>query len=303
MRGLPAHLTRLMLAGALLSHTGVNAAAQGQGGETLKMRPYGILAGCSEEPARFHPCALEKARTFNPPRTPDGQPDFRGVWARARVTSDNILEYAEVVGAPGGKSMVVDPPDGKIPYQPWAVIKQRENLEHYIAPKAMCFPPAPPLQAYSPGPYQILQEPGRIIFLHDFSHAYRIIHTDGRPHVPIALGMIMGDSRGRWDGNTLVVDVTNLNGKVWFDNEGNFYSAGAHLVERWTMIAQDAIHYEVTIDDPRVYTRSWKMAFGIRRNNEPDYELLESACFEGNRGEHPGESTGLKPYYGVIPPN
>ena len=186
MRGLPAHLTRLMLAGALLSHTGVNAAAQGQGGETLKMRPYGILAGCSEEPARFHPCALEKARTFNPPRTPDGQPDFRGVWARARVTSDNILDYAEVVGAPGGKSMVVDPPDGKIPYQPWAVIKQRENLEHYIAPKAMCFPPAPPLQAYSPGPYQILQEPGRIIFLHDFSHAYRIIHTDGRPHVPIA---------------------------------------------------------------------------------------------------------------------
>jgi len=199
--------------------------------------------------------------------------------------------------------MVVDPPDGKIPYQPWAVIKQRENLEHYIAPKAMCFPPAPPLQAYSPGPFQILQEPGRIIFLHDFSHAFRIIHTDGRPHVPNALGMIMGDSRGRWDGNTLVVDVTNLNGKVWFDNEGNFYSAGAHLVERWTMIAPDAIHYEVTIDDPRVYTRSWKIAFGIRRSNEPDYELLESACFEGNRGEHPGESTGLKPYYGVIPPN
>lgn len=293
---------RVLLVVALLSATGVIAAGQGQGAAPLKMRPYGVLAGCSEEPARFHPCALEKAKTFNPPRTPDGKPDFRGVWNRSRVTSDNILEYAEVVGAPGGKSMVIDPPDGKIPYQSWAAVKQKDNLEHYIAPKAMCFAPAPPLQAYSPGAYQIFQEPDRMFFLHDFSHAYRIIHTDGRPHVPSNIGMIMGDSRGRWQGNTLVVDVTNLNGKVWFDNEGNFYSAGAHMVERWTMIAPDAIHYEVTIEDPRVYTRPWTMAFGIRRNREPD-EPWEIACYEGNRGKHPGESSGLKPYFGVVPPN
>lgn len=294
---------RVLLVVALVPATGVIAVGQGQGTAPLPMRPYGVLAGCSEEPARFHACAKEKAKTYTPPRTPDGKPDLRGIWNRARVTSDNILEYAEVVGAPGGKSMVVDPPDGRIPYQSWAAAKQQDNLAHYIAPKALCFPPAPPLQAYSPGPYQILQEPGRVIFLHDFSHAYRIIHTDGRSHIPANIRLIMGDSRGRWEGNTLVIDVRNLNGKGWFDNEGNFYSAAAQMVERWTMIAPDAIHYEVTIDDPKVYTRPWTMAFGIRRNAEPDYELLESACYEGNRGQLPGESVGLKPYLGVIPPN
>lgn len=293
---------RLMLAGALVLVTGVMAAGQGQGAAPLKMRPYGMLAGCSEEPAKFHACALEKAKTFNPPRTADGKPDFSGVWARARVTSDSILENAQNFDRPGGVSMVVDPPDGRIPYRAWAALRQKENLEHYIAPKAMCLPTAPPLQAYSPGPYHIFMEPDRLVFLHDFSHAYRTIYTDGRPHVGSNVKLIMGDSRARWEGNTLVIDVTNLSGKVWFDNEGNFYSGEAHIVERWTMIDPDAMHYEMTIEDPKVYTRPWKMAFGIRRNKDPE-ELWEVACHEGNRGQYPGESSGLKPYFGVTPPN
>ena len=294
----------IALACALVSTITISTFGQAPGAETpLKMRPYGQLAGCSEEPARFHPCAIEKAKTFNPPRTADGQPDLRGYWARARVTSDNIEEHAEVVGDPGGKSLIVDPPDGRIPYQPWALAKRQDNAKNYIAPQALCFQPAAPRGAYAPGGYQILQTRNSVVFLHDLAHSYRVIHTDGRPHIPANVRLAMGDLRGRWEGNTLVVDATNFNGKTWFDNEGNCPSADVRIVERWTLIAADAIHYAATITDPKVYTRPWTVAFGVRRNADPEYELYESACFEGNRGELPGASLGLKPYLGVTPPN
>ncbi|MBI3050216.1 MAG: hypothetical protein HYY76_18120 [Acidobacteria bacterium] len=282
------------------------ASATGQtpaSGAAVPMRPYGTLAGCSEEPARFHACALDKARTYNPPRTPDGQPDFRGHWNRARVTSDNIEEHLEVVGDPGGKSLIVDPPDGRIPYQTWALAKRADNARHYIAPQAMCLQPGSPRGAYAPGGYQIMQTRASVIFLHDFSHSYRVIYTDGRPHIPGGIRLAMGDSRGRWEGNTLVVDATNYNAKTWLDNEGNFFSDRVHIVERWTLIAPDALHYSATIGDPRVYTRPWTLAFGIRRNADPAYELWESACHEGNRGELPGSSVGLKPYPGLTLPD
>ena len=294
----------MWLAVALASTTAISTAGQAPDPEArLKMRPYGQLAGCSEEPARLHACATEKARTFDPPRTPDGQPDFRGHWARARVTSDNIEEHPQVVGDPGGTSLIVDPPDGRIPYQQWALAKRQDNAQHYIAPQALCFQPAAPRGAYAPGGYQILQTRDSVIFLHDFAHSYRVIHTDGRPHVPANVRLAMGDLRGRWEGNTLVVDATNFTGKAWFDNEGNFSSADVRIVERWTLISPDAIHYAATITDPKVYTRPWTVAFGIRRNNDLSYEIYESACFEGNRGELPGASIGLKPYLGVVPPN
>lgn len=297
-------MRRITLAVALASTLAVSAAGQGpDGSKPIPMRPYGQLAGCSEEPARFHACATQKAKTFTPPRTPDGQPDLRGYWNRARVTSDNIEEHAEVVGDPGGKSLVVDPPDGRIPYLPWAAARRDDNAKHYIAPQALCFQPAAPRGAYAPGGYQILQVRDAVIFLHDFAHSYRVIHTDGRVHVPGSVRLAMGDLRGHWDGNTLVVDATNYTGKSWLDNEGNFFSDAVHIVERWTLIAPDAIHYQARIEDPKVYTRPWTVAFGIRRNADPTYELYESACFEGNRGELPGASLGLKPYLGVVPPN
>ncbi len=294
----------MTLAVAVVSTMAIPTAGQAPSGEApLRMRPYGQLAGCSEEPARLHACAAEKAKTFSPPRTPDGQPDFRGHWNRARVTSDNIEEHAEVVGDPGGKSLVVDPPDGKIPYQPWAAARREDHARNYIAPQAMCFQPGSPRGAYAPGGYQILQTRDSVIFLHDFAHSYRIIHIDDRPHVPGNIRLAMGDSRARWEGNTLVVDATNYTGKTWLDNEGNFFSNAVHIVERWTLIGPDAIHYQARIEDPKVYTRPWTVAFGIRRNADANYELFESACHEGNRGELPGASLGLKPYLGVILPN
>jgi hypothetical protein len=269
---------------------------------SLPMRPYGQLGGCSEKPAEFHRCALERARTFDPPRTPDGRPDFRGYWGRARVTTDNIEEYAETWESPGGVSMVVDPPDGKVPYQPWALKARDGHPRQYHDSQASCFVPGPPRTAYTPGGYQILQTAGGLTFLHDFAHAYRNISTDGRPPLPPGIRLGMGESRGRWEGNTLVVEVANLRAQSLLDIAGNFYSAGAHVLERWTMIAPDAIHFAATITDPSVYTRPWTMAFGVRRNADADYELWETACYEGDRSGL--TAIGLKrfPYGGVAVP-
>ena len=101
-----------------------------------------------------------------------------------------------------------------------------------------------------------------MLFLSEFSHTFRVIPTDGRPHLGRDIPLYMGDSRGRWEGNTLVVDVTGQRDRVWLDHVGNFYSDGVHVVERWTMFDANAVHYQVTIDDPRVYTRPWTMVFG-----------------------------------------
>lgn len=275
----------------------------GQTADGQPWAPYGQLAGCSEEPARFHACAREKAKTFRPPRTPDGAPDFSGIWDRARVTAHNIEEHLASFGDPGGRSFVVDPVDGKIPYQPWADAQRKTHFTTYIDPQALCLLPGAGRMAYPVGGYQILQTPGYVSFFSEHTHAYRIIPIDGRPHIGAAISLASGDSVGRWDGNTLVVDVTNLNGRSWFDDAGNFSSSGMHAVERWTMIDVDAIHYEVTFEDPKVYTRPWTIALGVRRNKQPGFELLESACLEGNRNIIEDlRRQGLKPFLGITPP-
>src|SRR5215510_14106318 len=115
----------------------------------FQMAPYGQLAGCSEKPLEFHRCAMEKAKAFNPPRMPDGTPDFRGYWARARVSTDNIEEHPQSFENPGGVSMVVDPPDQKVPYQPWALAARQKHPTTYYDTQSACFAPGPPRQAYA----------------------------------------------------------------------------------------------------------------------------------------------------------
>ena len=294
---------RLTLATALLS--GLRAPAAGQsprGPVSPPMEPYGQLAGCSEEPAQFHRCALAKARGFDPPRTPDRKPDFRGYWSRgvARGT-DDIEEHAKGLGDSGGTSQVVDPADGKIPYQPWAIAKRRDHVANYNDPAVLCVQPGVPRQAYTAGVNQILQTADSLIFLNDYAHSYRVISLDGRPHLGRDIRLFMGNSRGRWEGNTLVVDVTNQIGKTWFDHMGNFFSDAVHVVERWTMFDANAIHYQATIDDPKVYTRPWTLVSGMRRNTDAHYEIWENACHEGSTHLSRTE-IGLKQYFGVTPP-
>jgi len=171
--------------------------------------------------------------------------------------------------------------------------------EQYISPLAYCYPTGVPRQVFAPSGNQIIQAPEYLVFLLEYSHSYRIITTAPRPHLGHDLRLWMADSRGHWEENTLVVDVTNSNGLTWLDNAGNFYSDALHVSERFTLVDRDTIHYEAKLEDPSVYTRPWTVAFAMLRNREPGYELLEQACHEGNHNLAQQLKLGFKPYSGV----
>jgi hypothetical protein len=255
--------------------------------------------GCPAEPARFHVCALAKAKTFNPPRTPDGRPDLQGFWRGLASGTENIEQHPKTLDDAGGDSLIVDPVDGKVPYQAWAVGLSKENRQKFVEPNVPCFLSGVPRSMYVPTQIEIRQSPGYVVMLFERAHAYRIIPTDGRPHVGENITLWQGDSRGRWDGTTLVVDVTNQNAKPWLDQAGNFYSDAARVVERFTLIDRDTIHYQATLEDPNVYTRPWTIAFPIRRNPDVKFELLEEACHEGERNTQPLIELGYRIYPGV----
>jgi hypothetical protein len=219
------------------------------------------------------------------------------------LSNDNIEEHPASPGVRADNSMVVDPVDGKIPYQPWAAAQRAKNVEYkYLDSHTLCYLQGVPRSMYYADVYQVLQPPGLVVFMFEEDHGYRIIPTDAHPHVGANIHLWQGDSRGRWDGNTLVVDVTNQNEMHQFDRAWNFYSDGAHMVERFTLIDADTIHYEVTVEDPSVYTRPWTMAFPIARLKEEEgFEVLEEACYEGNRNWEGLRDLGYKIYPGLTP--
>lgn len=286
-------LRRLAAGTVVLVTSGVVAVAQ---------QAPRMAAGCPlADPAAFHACAVAKMKTFAPPRTPDGVPNFQGMWERA-YTSQDIEEHpADGLNTQAGPSLVVDTPDRRIPYQPWALALKKQMVATYISPLAACWPPGIPRYVIAPGPHQILQTPGQVVHLLEFAHSHRVIPTTPRPGVPRALKLFLGDARGRWEGNTLVIDVRNVNGLTWIDNAGNFYSDQLHVVERYTMVDADTIHYEARIEDPQVYTRPWTMVSALQRNREPMFELFEQACHEGNKSVEGGLEIGMKMYRGVTP--
>ena len=237
---------------------------------------------------------------WDPPRTADGQPDIQGNWSqRSDITTYSIQngerDRAEHVGiggqAPQLGRPIVDPPDGLIPYQPWAAEKAefhraqhlKPSRPEYLDPVSRCFQEGVPRIVYQQG-MRILQTPTSIAFLHDYGHHYRVVYLDGRPPLGDTLKLWMGDSRGRWEGNTLVVDVTNHNDKTWFDIVGSFHSDAMRIVERWTFVEPDRIEYVATIEDPKVFTRPWKLSVTLRRN-KPE-EQWEHAVCEGNKAVH-----------------
>jgi hypothetical protein len=254
------------------------------------------------------------ARTWTPPRTPDGQPDFQGYWIAGGPTAGaptfptytleggdlydvaqtTIFGQGVALRGPGGEalrptSVVVDPPSGKIPYQPWALAKRQENFENHTHPtkpehidnRARCHLPGVPRSIYS-GISQIVQPPGYVVLLNEYGHSPRVVPLDGRPHLGENIRLWQGSSRGRWDGNTLVVETINTNGK-WLDIIGDFHSDALKVIEHFIFTGPDSIRYEATLDDPKVFTRPWKMALALRRQKEPGFELLEEACVEGER--------------------
>ena len=239
------------------------------------------------------------------PRTADGHPDLQGYWDGGPANASHSIEdgccdaiHARMqsrgpdrLGLP--EQILIDPPDGRIPYQPWAAERRTEYLYDmetptaldHIDPEDRCLLVGVPRSNYR-GDLEIRQNAGYVVIQYEWAHAYRIIPTDGRPHVGAGISLFNGDSRGRWEGDTLVVDVTNFNDLPWLDSHGSFYSEALHVVERWSLDGADTIRYEATIEDPNVFTRPWTLAFSMGRIGDEQYEFFEESCWEGVTNIH-----------------
>ena len=214
--------------------------------------------------------------TYTAPRTPDGKPDLQGVWQALNTAAWDIQDHSARLGVPAGQGVVEG---NEIPYQPWAAARKKDNFEKRLTddPIAKCYLPGVPRITYLPHPFQIFQTAGITSILYEYDHAVRTIYTD-RPHLPGHIDFWLGVSRGRWEGETLVVDVIDFNDKTWFDAAGNFHSDALHVVERYTRSGPDHIAYEVTIDDAKVFTRPWKMNMTLYRRQEQNIQLLDYEC-------------------------
>jgi len=211
------------------------------------------------------------------PRTPDGKPDLSGIWQAMNTAVWDIQDHNAQKGVPAGRGVV----EGNVlPYMPSAMAKKKANFENRATadPETKCYLPGVPRVTYMPFPFQIVQTPAQITILYEYAHAVRNIFM-GTPHIEGQLFWWMGDSRGRWDGDTLVVDVTDFNDETWFDRAGNFHSDALHVVERYTLVDPDHVNYEATIEDPKVFTRPWKMSMILDRHKEKNFRLLEYECF------------------------
>ena len=205
------------------------------------------------------------------PRTPDGKPDLQGIWETRNAAAFDVSEVAE---------------GHEIPYLPEAL--DREQKGPRVDPIAHCKMPGVPRITYMPFPFQIMQRPGYVVFMYEYLHDQRIIQTNSRPHID-GIDLWLGDSVGHWEGNTLVVDVTNLDERSWLDSARHTHSDALHVVERYTRTGPNSMNYEATIEDPKTYTRPWKISMPLYRNTEPGFELREQECTEGDNGRpiHP----------------
>ena len=214
-------------------------------------------------------------------RTADGRPDLQGIWQARNVAYASLEDHGASLGIPAGRGVIVDPPDGKIPYQPWAAQKRQENYRNRASadPLGKCFLAGIPRINYLPFPFQIFQTPKFVAIAYEYDHATRTISLDGSKHLP-DIDFWMGDSRGHWEGDTLVVDVADLNEATWLDLSGDFHSGEMKVVERYTRSGPDTMQYEATIEDPKVYTRPWKISMTLYRHTEKDFQLYEYECHD-----------------------
>ena len=235
-------------------------------------------------------------------RTADGRPDFSGIWqtnstanwdlqtheARPMVAQAGVYPDIPVLAAPVvalGTAGWVPPglgvvQGGEIPYQPWAALRKQENAANWLDrdPELACYMPGVPRAMYLPYPFQIVQGVNKIMMVFEFANAQRTINLDEVEPYPGEA--FMGYSVGRWEGDTLVVDVTDFSPYTWLDRSGNFHSDALHVVERYTPISRDAIRYEATIEDPKVFTRPWTISLPLYRRLEADAQILEFRCME-----------------------
>ncbi len=227
-----------------------------------------------------------QAPAYRAPRTGDRKPNLNGIWQALNTAYWDIEAHSAAPGpvsalgasyaVPGGLGVV----DGEIPYRPEALAKKKENYENRMKldPEIKCYLPGVPRATYMPYPFQILQSQKHVMIVHEFAGAVRTIYMDN--HVEAPADSWMGWSNGRWEGETLVVDTKGFNDQTWFDRAGNFHSDALHVIERFTARSPDTLLYEVTLEDPKVFTRPWKMSMPLYRRVERNAQLMEYKCVE-----------------------
>lgn len=239
-------------------------------------------------PARFSGQAAagnNEAVSYSPPRLSDGTPDLRGIWQARTTAYLNVEGHPAEHGSRAAASIVTDPPDGKIPYLP-AALKQREKNFAGRAtadPANNCFQAGVPRAALLPTPFQIFQSVGHLAIVYTDNHAYRLVLASSIAHDD-GIDFFMGDSRGHWEGNTLVVDVTDLGDQTWLDAAGNYHSDQLHVVERYVLLGPDTMKYEATMDDPMVYWRPWTIRAVLARVQGRNARIAEDECIDGPDG-------------------
>jgi hypothetical protein len=251
----------------------------------------------------FHATAPVSGQTaaYRAPRTADGKPDFNGIWQAMNEANYDIQAhmarpamalrpgpYGPVPAAPVlalGAVGAVPPGVGvvegdEIPYKPEALAKKKENQEKWLErdPEIKCYLPGVPRATYMPYPFQIFQSPSALFFAYQYAGAVRNVYLKDPGPAPI--DSWMGQSVGRYEGETLVIETTGFNDSTWFDRAGNHHSEKMKTTERFTRTSPDVINYEVTIDDPVVFTRTWKMSMPLYRRAERNAQLLDFKCVE-----------------------
>ncbi len=246
------------------------------------------------------PLMGQQAAPYRAPRLVGTQnPDLNGIWEALNTANWDLEPHAAgpspfpaLLGAygaePAGQGIVEG---GKIPYQAWAQAKKKENFEKRLMrpkdleanestgdPEAKCYLPGVPRATYMPFPFRIVQTGRQILIVYEYANATRTIFLDHKPEAPNDYWM--GWSIGNWEGDTLVVDVTDQKDKTWFDRAGNFHSDALHVVERYTPIDKDHLMYEATIEDTKVFTRPWKIRMPLYRRIDANIQLLEFKCIE-----------------------
>jgi len=231
--------------------------------------------------------AVGQAPVSRAPRAGDGKPDLNGIWQALNTANWDLQGHAAATGpAPLLGAVFAKPPglgvvEGEeIPYLPAAAAKKKENQANWLMldPEVKCYLPGVPRATYLPYPFQIVQSQNMILISYEYAGAVRVINMEAPTKAPA--DSWMGWSNGRWDGDTLVVDVTSQNEETWFDRAGNFHSDALHVVERYTPRSADTLNYEATIEDPKIFSRPWKISMPLYRRAEKNARILEYRCAE-----------------------
>ncbi len=232
------------------------------------------------------PIAAQSA-AYRAPRTANGRPNLSGIWQALNTANWDIQGHAASAGPFPQLGAIGAVPPGlgvvegdALPYLPEAAAKKKQNHENWLTldPEVKCYLPGVPRATYMPYPFQIVQSDKTILFAYQYAGAVRTVNMEKATEAPI--DSWMGWSNGHWEGETLVVDVTGLNDKTWFDRAGNFHSDALHVVERYTPRSPESLLYEARIEDPKVFSRPWKMSMILYRHEEPNAQLLEFKCVE-----------------------